>query len=58
MTANDYLQLGVYVLVLVLLVKPLGAYMALVFADEPNRIHRLGGPVERLFYRVAGVEPR
>ena len=57
MTTNDYLQLGLYVLVLLLLVKPLGAYMALAFADEPNRLHRIGGPVERLLYRVAGVDP-
>ena len=57
MTINDYLQLGLYVLVLLLLVKPLGSYMALVFADEPNRVHRIGGPVERLLYRVSGVDP-
>ena len=56
MTINDYLQLGLYVLVLLLLVKPLGSYMALVFADEPNRVHRIGGPVERLLYRVSGVD--
>ena len=57
MTINDYLQLGLYVLVLLLLVKPLGAYMALVFADEPNRVHRIGGPVERVLYRLSGVAP-
>jgi K+-transporting ATPase ATPase A chain len=56
MTINDYLQLGLYVLVLLLLVKPLGAYMANVFADEPNRVHRIGGPVERLLYRVSGID--
>jgi K+-transporting ATPase ATPase A chain len=57
MTINDYLQLGLYMLVLLLLVKPLGAYMALVFADEPNRVHRIGGPVERVLYRLSGVSP-
>ncbi len=57
MTVNDYLQLGLYMLVLLLLVKPLGGYMALVFADAPNRVHRIGGPVERLLYRVSGVDP-
>ena len=37
MNTNDYLQLELYLAVLLLLVKPLGAYMALVFADAPNR---------------------
>lgn len=57
MTTNDYLQLGLYLVVLVLLVKPLGAYMAAVFADAPNRVNRLGAPLERGLYRVAGIKP-
>ena len=57
MTTNDYLQLGLYLFVLVLLVKPLGAYMALVFADTPNRVNRIGGAVERTLYRAAGINP-
>jgi K+-transporting ATPase ATPase A chain len=57
MTVNIYLQLGLFLAVMLLLVKPLGAYMALVFGDEPNRVHRIGAPVERLFYRLAGIKP-
>jgi K+-transporting ATPase ATPase A chain len=57
MTANDYLQLGIYLTVLLLLVKPLGAYMASVFADAPNRVTRIGAPVERAIYRVCGIQP-
>ncbi|QWT19622.1 potassium-transporting ATPase subunit KdpA [Bacillus sp. NP157] len=55
MTTNDFLQVGVFLVVLLALVKPVGGYMALVFADVPNRVHRVGGPVERLLYRLAGV---
>jgi K+-transporting ATPase ATPase A chain len=55
MTINDVLQLGLYLVVLVALVKPLGIYMATVFSDEPNRLHRIGGPIERLLYRISGV---
>ncbi len=55
MTINDYLQLGLYLAVLLLLVKPLGSYMALVFADAPNRVTRAGAPVERAIYRVCGI---
>jgi len=57
MTTNDWLQLGLYFVVLLLLVKPVGAYMASVFSDTPNRVTRLGGPVERVFYRISGVDP-
>lgn len=55
MTANDWLQIGIYMAVLLLLVKPLGSYMALVFADTPNGMTRFGAPVERLLYRICGI---
>ncbi|HUW53170.1 MAG TPA: potassium-transporting ATPase subunit KdpA [Rhodanobacter sp.] len=56
MTANDYLQLGLYLAVLLLLVKPLGSYMALVFADAPSRVTRFGARVERGIYRLCGIQ--
>jgi len=56
MTINDYLQLGLYLAVLLLLVKPLGTWMALVFSDTPNRVTRIGAPAERLIYRVCGID--
>jgi len=55
MSINAYLQLGVFLVVLLLLVKPLGAYMAQVFSDEPSRVRRIGGPIEKILYRIAGV---
>ena len=55
MTTNDYLQLGLYLVVLLLLVKPLGSYMAQVFSDTPNRVTRFGAPVERGIYRLCGI---
>jgi len=51
------LQLAIYLVVLLVLAKPLGAYMTSVFGDKPSRAHWLG-PIERLFYRVAGVNPQ
>jgi K+-transporting ATPase ATPase A chain len=36
---------------------PLGRYLARVFAGENHRTARLLGPVERLIYRLAGVNP-
>ncbi|MDE2203139.1 MAG: potassium-transporting ATPase subunit KdpA [Burkholderiaceae bacterium] len=50
------LQLAIYLVVLLVLAKPLGAYMTGVFGDKPSRAHWLS-PIERLFYRVAGVNP-
>ncbi|HJT97223.1 MAG TPA: potassium-transporting ATPase subunit KdpA [Rhodanobacteraceae bacterium] len=56
MTANDAIQIGLYLVLTLLAVKPLGAYMAAVFADTPNRVHRIGAPVERMLYRLGGVD--
>jgi K+-transporting ATPase ATPase A chain len=58
MTANDYLQIGIYLVVLLLLIRPMGSYMAQVFADEPNRITRIGAGFERLLYRLCGIDAR
>jgi potassium-transporting ATPase potassium-binding subunit len=55
MTANDYLQLVLYLAVLMSLVRPLGSYMAAVFADGENRVTRFGAPIERALYRVCGI---
>lgn len=58
MTGNGIFQLALYVGVLLLLVKPLGAYMALVYEGKPCGLDRVLGPLERLFYRLAGVDPQ
>ncbi len=55
MTANDWLQIGLFLGLLLLLAMPLGSYMAHVFADTPNRITRLGGGIERAIYRLCGI---
>ncbi|HEY4147245.1 potassium-transporting ATPase subunit KdpA [Pinirhizobacter sp.] len=55
MTANDWLQMAVFMAVLLILVKPLGAYMAAVFEDAPNRINRVGAPIERFVYKISGI---
>ena len=55
MTANDYLQMGLVLGLLLLLAMPLGSYMARVFADTPNRVTRFGGGIERAIYRLCGI---
>jgi K+-transporting ATPase ATPase A chain len=58
MTLNGYLQLALYMLVLLALVKPLGWYMARVYEGQPSGLDRLVGPIERLCYRVLGAGAR
>src|SRR5918996_4848151 len=58
MTANGLLQIALYLGVLVLLVKPLGLYMARVFNGERTFLDPVLRPVERLIYRLCGVDPR
>jgi potassium-transporting ATPase potassium-binding subunit len=57
MTLNSFLQIGFYLAVLLLLVKPLGWYMAHVYDNQSVGIARVLGPVERLLYRMSGVQP-
>jgi potassium-transporting ATPase potassium-binding subunit len=57
MTANAYLQLGFYIVVLIALAKPLGTYMAHIYEGQPAFLNRLGAPFENLIYRVCGVNP-
>ncbi len=58
MTLNGWLQIALYVGVLVLCVKPLGLYMARVFNGERTILDPVMRPVERLIYKVSGVDPR
>jgi K+-transporting ATPase ATPase A chain len=57
MTANGVVQLVLYLVVLIALAKPLGAYMARVYEGRPCGMDRLLGWLERLFYRLSGIRP-
>ena len=54
MTGNAYLQLIFFLVVLIALVKPLGAYMARVYEGNVA-LERAFGPVERIVYRACGT---
>jgi len=53
----DWLQVILYLTVLLALVKPLGSFIARVYQGERTFLHPLMGPVERLIYRVGRVNP-
>jgi len=58
MTINGWIQITLYVVVLLALVKPLGWYMARVFEGKSCGLDRVLGPIERLIYKVCGVRDR
>ena len=55
MTLNGWLQIIVYLIILVLLVKPLGLFMAKVYQGERTFLSPVISPIERLTYRLSGV---
>jgi potassium-transporting ATPase potassium-binding subunit len=57
MTGNGILQIAFYLVVLLALAKPLGAYMARVYEGRPIVLDRILGWLERLIYRASGVVP-
>ena len=57
MNTNNLLQLMFFMGTLLLLVKPLGSYMARVYQNERIFLDRVLGTVERLIYRASGIRP-
>jgi K+-transporting ATPase ATPase A chain len=57
MTTNGVIQLVLYVVILLALAKPLGAYMARVYEGRRIGLDRMLGWLERLTYRLCGVRP-
>lgn len=57
MSSSALLQYAVFLLTVTLLVKPVGRYMARVFSGGRTSLDPLLCPVERLIYRLTGVEP-
>ncbi|MGP8224517.1 MAG: potassium-transporting ATPase subunit KdpA, partial [Terracidiphilus sp.] len=55
MTANGWLQFGLYSLILLATVRPAGAYMARVFEGERTWLDPVLRPIERLIYKLCGV---
>lgn len=55
MTANGWLQIAIYPLVILALTKPLGVFMARVYSGEKTFLDPVLRPMERLLYRVTRV---
>ncbi|PYE19005.1 K+-transporting ATPase ATPase A chain [Paraburkholderia silvatlantica] len=57
MNANNLLQAGIFLVVLLALAVPLAGYMTRVL-DGRSRVVRLFAPLENFLYRIAGVDPQ
>lgn len=55
MTMNGWLQIAVFLLLILAVTKPLGVFMARVFSREKTFMDPLLRPVEKLIYRTTGV---
>jgi potassium-transporting ATPase potassium-binding subunit len=56
MNASGWAQIILFFVVIVLLTKPIGAYMACVFQRERTFVDPILRPIERLIYRVTRVD--
>jgi potassium-transporting ATPase potassium-binding subunit len=56
MTANGWFQIGLYVLVLFLITKPIGVFLARVFEREKTFLDPVLSPLERIIYRLCGID--
>ncbi|MDE3180248.1 MAG: potassium-transporting ATPase subunit KdpA [Acidobacteriota bacterium] len=55
MTSMGFLNVAVFFLVILVLTKPVGAYMATVFQGERTFLSPVLRPLERLVYRLCGI---
>jgi K+-transporting ATPase ATPase A chain len=58
MSTNGLLQIAIYFAIIIALTKPLGSYMTRVFSGEHTLLSPLLQPIENLFYRAAGIDPK
>ncbi|HUD66950.1 MAG TPA: potassium-transporting ATPase subunit KdpA [Candidatus Sulfotelmatobacter sp.] len=58
MTVNGWLQIFVFLGLILLITKPLGVFMTRVFAGEHTFLDPVLRPIERLLYRATGVDEK
>jgi len=57
MAMSEWLQIGLFFVLLLALVKPLGGYMAGVYSGEKTFLSPVVRPVESFLYRLTGASP-
>ncbi len=56
-TLNSVLQVLIFLVIVLLITKPMGLYMTAIFSGRRTWLSPVFSPVERLFYRLCGVHP-
>jgi potassium-transporting ATPase potassium-binding subunit len=56
MTANGWLQIGLFFAVVLLVAKPMGVFLYRVYERKSTWLDRVLRPIEKLIYRVCGVD--
>ena len=57
MNTSAWMEIVLFFAVLLVLVKPLGWYMARIYNGQPCGINRLCAPIENVLYRLSGIRP-
>jgi K+-transporting ATPase ATPase A chain len=57
MSLNGWLQIFLFIAVVLLLAKPMGSYLAAVFERRKTFLDPVLAPCERLLYRMTGIKP-
>ena len=58
MTANGWFQILFFILVILVLTRPIGIFLTRVFSGEKTLLDPVLRPIEKLIYRLAGVDDK
>jgi K+-transporting ATPase ATPase A chain len=58
MTLNGWLQILLFLAIIIAITKPIGVFMTHVFTGKRTFLHPLIQPIERLIYRLTGVDEK
>jgi K+-transporting ATPase ATPase A chain len=56
MTANGWAQIGFFLLVILVITKPVGVFIARVFSGEKTALDPVLRPIERMIYRLTAID--
>ena len=57
MTLQGWMMIGTFVAILLALTKPVGSWLFALYEGRRTPLHVVLGPVERSFYKLAGIDP-
>ena len=57
MSLNGWLQITLFIALILLLAKPMGSYMTRVFERRHTWLDPVLVPCERLLYKLTGIDP-